>query len=82
MTATASSIHLVGPGHLKTTGRRFAGYSDRWLLLARDLARDGCPVPPDALAYLHRNRRNLSYKSRNALEAWIDVLQPPPPSRE
>jgi len=72
---------LVGRGNLKTTGRRFR-YSDRWLLLARDLARDGCPVPPEALTYHHRDRRKLSYKSSNALEAWIDQLQPPPLSSQ
>jgi hypothetical protein len=72
----------------KTTGRRFEGLSDRRLLLARHLAKNGKEWGPrvvaDALKAIARGpaRKKLSYrKASTALEVWADFIDPPPSNR-
>jgi hypothetical protein len=66
----------LATGKIKTTGRRFAGPSDRWLLWARGFEKDGSQASAAREKSIARvPRRKLSYsKARTALEAWADLL--------
>lgn len=66
----------LATGKMKTTGRAFAGPSDRWLLWARGFEKDGSQASAAREKLIARvPRRKLSYsKARTALEAWADLL--------
>src|SRR5215475_377675 len=48
-------------GGFKTTGRKFAGPSDRWLLYARRLVKEGSRLAAETIAKANVLRHNLSY---------------------
>ena len=77
-TNTAS---LSERGGFKTTGRRVTGPSNPWLLLEYKRMSEGRNGRKE-VDKANGPRRKRSYpKTRNALELWLDVLDPPPSMR-